>query len=258
MLRRISYMILSLSCLCHISPLVRPKTKDIQFRMLQIIDNEIEGENSEFIPADMDDIETTDKQSPDKVFSDGPDSDSVAKVGKSTNQSTTQLYQRTGDKKIDRTKHRCEICNVLTEQLPHHMKSHKWSKESSSAVVALTGQRKKYTRTSNAKLKDYHRKRWCPVESCKFVSDRIEKHLKNKHKELDENQHKMMLKLVQPFMQLPSVPTCSPVKTLLQRNIIVKETCSSVGDVITEELPSVNIAIDFHATNMEQTAAMFL
>ena len=129
--------------MCHISPLVRPKTKDIQFRMLQIIDNEIEGENSDFIPADMDDIETTDKQSPDKVFSDGPDSDSVAKVGKSTNQSTTQLYQRTGDRKIDRTKHRCEICNVLTEQLPRHMKSHKWSKESSSAVVALTGQRKK-------------------------------------------------------------------------------------------------------------------
>ena len=61
--------------------------------------------------------------------------------------------------------------------------------------------------------------------------------------------------MMQPFMQLPSVPTCSPVKTLLQRNVIVKETCSSVGDVITEELPSVNIAIDFHATNMEQTAA---
>ena len=85
--------------------------------------------------------------------------------------------------------------------------------------------------------------------------DHIDKHLENKHKELDENQSKMMLKLVQPFIQLPLLPTCSPVKTFLQRNIIIKETCSSVGDVIMGELPSVNIAIDFHATNMEQTGA---
>ena len=100
----------------------------------------------------MDDImETTDKQSPDKIFSDGTDSDSVAKVGKLTNQSNTQLYQLTEDKKIERTKHRCEICNVLIEQLPRHIKSHKWLKESSSAVGALTLQGKKYNRTSKCK-----------------------------------------------------------------------------------------------------------
>ena len=127
------------------------------------------------------------------------------------------------------------------------MKSHKWLNESSAAVVALTGQRTKYSRTSNVKQKNYRTKRWCPVESCKFVSYRIDKHLKNKHKELDENQCKIMLKLAQSFTQLPLIPDSSPVK-----KAIVKETCLSV--VINEELP-VNIANGFPGANMEQTGA---
>ena len=85
------------------------------------------------------------------------------------------------------------------------------------------------------------------VPSCKFVSDRIDKHLKNKHKELDENQCKIMLKLAPSYTQLPLIPNSSPVK-----KAIVKETCLSV--VVNEELP-VGIANDFHGANMEQTGA---
>ena len=105
--------------------------------------------------ADVDDIMvTTDKQSPGKVFSDGTDSDSVVKVGNLTNQSNTQVHRLNEDMKIERTNHRCGICDVLREQLSRNMKSRKWSNESSSAMVALTGQRHKYHRTSTVKHRD--------------------------------------------------------------------------------------------------------
>ena len=89
--------------MCHISPLIRPAPKDIRLKLLQIIDSEIEGEASDFIPVVDDIMETTDKQSPDKIFSDGTDSDSVAKVGNLSNQSSTQVYHLNEDTKIERT-----------------------------------------------------------------------------------------------------------------------------------------------------------
>ena len=71
---RLNRICVLLQEMCHIFPLIRPITKDIRLKLLQIIDSEIEGQHipSDFIPADVDDImETTDKQFPDKVFSDG-------------------------------------------------------------------------------------------------------------------------------------------------------------------------------------------
>ena len=63
----------------------------------------------------------------------------------------------------------------------------------------------------------------------------------------------MVLKLAREFTQLPLFPDCSPTTIVLQRKLIVKETCPAVGDVITEESPSVNIANDLHATSVKQT-----
>ena len=65
------------------------------------------------------------------------------------------------------------------------------------------------------------------MESCKFVSSRIDKHLKKKHKELDDNQRVRMLKLAKQFT-LPLDFQNSPVKVMcvsrgvLEDNIIKK------------------------------------
>ena len=225
----------------HMSPVKRPNMKDVQLKFLQIIEVEDEQELNNFIPADVDntnefvlhEVEDVIEETVDPVFNDGTDEvedvieGTVDPVFDDANECETNLV----DKKVARTKHRCEICGILTVRLSRHMsQSHNWSRESSSAVIALTGQRK--TSTANIKSRDYHRKRWCPVESCKFVSSRIDKHLKNKHKELDDDQRARMLKLAKQFT-LPLDFDKSPVKVMsVSRGVL--------EDNIIKELQTVN------------------
>ena len=236
--------------MCHILPQRRTKIKDVLIKVLQIID----GIDAEEDPTSDDFSPTFTEGTTGNHSADAFDAAYNVELSSSENQSNAEVHYSNVNQisKNKKTKHKCGICNVLTEQLPRHMKLHKWSKESSSAVVVLTGQRKTYSKGSG-KGKDYHRKRWCPVESCKFVSGRIDKHLKNKHKELDENQRMVMLKLARSFTSIPEFPANSPEK----RMIPVKETSTVVyrQNVFAAGSPSaenVNVPTNSENTGIER------
>ena len=56
-----------------------------------------------------------------------------------------------------------------------------------AVIVNLTSQRKSLCK------EDTHVTRICPMIDCKFISKRIDKHLKNKHKELAGQHSELML-----------------------------------------------------------------
>ena len=84
-----------------------------------------------------------------------------------------------------RLKKKCPICGEVTVDLPRHMRSnkHKFSKESSQAVVGQFGLRKPSSSKEQKEKKDYHYKRQCPIENCFAVTVHLDQHLTGaKHK----------------------------------------------------------------------------
>ena len=135
----------------HMSPVTRPNMKDVQLKFLHIIEVEDEQELNNFVPVDVDntnefvlhEVEDVIEETVDPVFNDGTDEveDVIEGTVDHVSNDGTECETNLVDKKVGRTKHRCGVCGILTVRLSRHMlQSHNWSKESSSAVIALTGQ----------------------------------------------------------------------------------------------------------------------
>lgn len=101
---------------------------------------------------------------------------------------------KNGEKENVSTSPRRKIpCPLLTckgnvVHLPRHMRNvHRWTKEASSKVLLKYNIRKR--KSKEAKKKDYHIRRRCPISNCHSIVQRLSAHLQKVHK-LDKSSKK--------------------------------------------------------------------
>ena len=113
-------------------------------------------------------------------------------------------------------KKKCPVCDTLVVNLPRHVSGkHKWSKEKARTVSSVYSLKKSYewkgekpTRVKknqkemkpNEKKKDYHKKKWCPVEGCLTVTVKLARHLKAMHTMNDDTEYREYLKNAQTYL----------------------------------------------------------
>lgn len=72
-------------------------------------------------------------------------------------------------------------CKANVVHLPRHMRNvHHWTKEAASKVLSKYNIRA--GRSKEAKTKDYHRRRRCPIADCHSIVQRLSAHLQKVHK----------------------------------------------------------------------------
>ena len=214
-----------LTALTSTDPLERPDTAEVISRLEQIIDGDlcinedflvqsIAPVTEDFVGATVDtqvDVDFVGESVDTQVDGDFVGATLEAQVdvdfvdGTVQEQTNVDFGEETHRKHF-RTKHWCSLCKKSFDGLPRHMRNfHRWSENSSSVIVNLTNQRKSQCK------EDTRVTRICPVIGCKFISKRIDKHLKNKHKEL-AGQHSELLAVAMHFNPLTSLPDNSPEK----------------------------------------------